>query len=117
MDVSACDDLNPNHLWHFTVESLMKLWQNAGLTLLRAEADQSVVGPPIGIDYTGDLQQFETATDFNDQVINSGFTTGWFQIQDGKQAIFLERMNPDFSLNAGGSITLTPVPSSTSDPA
>ena len=78
-----------------------------GAPEISAWADQSVIGFPIGTDYSGNIQQFETANDFAGVTLSSGFTTGWFSIAEGQEFIFLERFLPDFSISAGGQVTFT----------
>lgn len=43
-DLTACDDINPNHLWHFTLAGLSALLYNAGLTPIKLESDATVKG-------------------------------------------------------------------------
>lgn len=45
-DISACDDLNPNHLWHFTLRSLLTLMEASGLMVVRAQSDSHAYGWP-----------------------------------------------------------------------
>ena len=88
---------NPIGAWDF----------GEGAPLISSWSDQSVIGKPIGTDYTGNIQQFETANDFAGVTLPSGFTTGWFSIASGQEFIFLERFAPDFSVSAGGQVTFT----------
>lgn len=74
---------------------------------ISAWSDQSVVGAPLGTDYAGHVQQFETAMDFDDVVYNSSFLSGWFYLQEGEVSVFVERIMPDFTINPGGQIQLT----------
>jgi hypothetical protein len=78
-----------------------------GSPTISAWADQSVVGPPIGADYTGLVQQFETSNDFDGTVLTSFFETGWFRIAEGEQSVYIDRILPDFVLNTGGSVQVT----------
>ena len=78
-----------------------------GLPHISAWADESVIGAPIGADYVGHIQQFETAIDFDGVAIDNGFTTGWFYLAEGQEFIFLERLMPDFTLNTGGEVQIT----------
>lgn len=88
---------NENNAWDF----------GQGQPQLSAWTDQSVLGPPIGADYNGLLQQFQTSNDFNGAVLNSNFTTGWFTLAEGQEFIFIERILPDFILNTGGQVQMT----------
>jgi hypothetical protein len=73
------------------------IWfKGSGLPNIGAWADQSEFGPPVGADYAGLLQQFETAVDFDGAVLDDFFLTGWFAIQAGEEQIHLDRIWPDF---------------------
>jgi hypothetical protein len=78
----------------------------SGLTI-SAWTDQSVLGNPIGSFYTGLLEQFETAIDFDGQILDSYIISGYFQIAEGEEFIYVDRIFPDFTLSAGASITMT----------
>lgn len=90
--------------WH----SIDGLWDYgpAGPNL-SAWSDQSVIGAPIGADYGGLIQQFETAIDWDGTPFNSGFVSGWFYLQEAGVNVFVERIMPDFTINAGGQIALS----------
>jgi hypothetical protein len=85
------------NLWDFGYDTLE----------LSAWVDQSPIGAPVGADYSGLLQQFETALDFDGVVFDSYVLTGWFQIAEGEEFIFMERILPDFKMNQGGQIQVT----------
>ncbi len=85
------------NFWDFGYDELM----------LSAWVDQSVIGPPVGADYGQHLQQFETALDFDGVVLDSYVLSGWFQLAEGQEFIFLERVLPDFKMNQGGVIQVT----------
>lgn len=74
---------------------------------ISAWSDESIIGAPIGTDYGGLIQQFETALDWDGVPFNSGFLSGWFYLQEGEVNIFVERIMPDFTINAGGEISLS----------
>jgi hypothetical protein len=78
-----------------------------GAPIISAWSDQSVIGAPIGSDSEGLIQQFETAIDFDGEVLRSFFETGWFQLSEGQEFLFLERILPDFRLNGGGEVRIT----------
>jgi hypothetical protein len=65
---------------------------------LSAWCDQSVFGPPIGAFYNGILEQFEKTDDIDGSVYDSWMITGWFQLAQGEEFVFLERIMPDFIL-------------------
>ncbi len=46
LDISACDDINPNHFWHFTAASLGSLAERAGLSVLAVGSDMQASGWP-----------------------------------------------------------------------
>lgn len=74
---------------------------------ISAWSDQSVIGAPIGADYAGLVQQFETAIDWDGAPFNSSFLSGWFYLAEGEVDIFVERIMPDFTINVGGEIELS----------
>lgn len=78
-----------------------------GEPMISAWADQSVIGAPIGADYAGLILQWETALDYDGPALNSFFETGWFQLAEGEEFLFLERVLPDFRLNDGGQVQFT----------
>jgi len=86
-------------------EGLWDYWTDA--PNLSAWTDQSPFGAPIGADYAGLLQQFETSTDFDGQILASSFLTGFFEIGEGGQRMFIERIIPDFTLSSGGAVQIT----------
>lgn len=65
---------------------------------ISAWTDQSVLGAPIGAFFDSRLEQFETSNDIDGAVYDSWLTTGWFQLAEGEEFIFLERIIPDFVL-------------------
>lgn len=73
-----------------------------GDPMISAWTDQTSAGPPMGADYTGLVQQFETSLDFNGTPLTSSFTTGWFQIAETEEFLFIERILPDFVWTQNG---------------
>lgn len=70
--------------------------------------NQSVLGPPIGGDNNGLLQQHETSNDADGQAMNSFFRTGYFEISEGNFQAFLDWFLPDFHYGMyGGSQNAT----------
>lgn len=68
---------------------------------LNSWSDQSFVHPPLGIDYSGHLLQFERSGNapllaYNGAALNSFLVTGWFYLAEGQQTVTVERVNPDF---------------------
>lgn len=64
---------------------------------ISAWCDQSILGPPIGAFYTGLLEQFETSVDFDGKILDSYIVSGYFQIAEGEEFVFVERVYPDFN--------------------
>ena len=58
--------------------------------------DQSIVGPPIGVDQNNLLQQHEMGNDADGQAMQCEATTGFFKLNNGTLLTFLERLIPDF---------------------
>jgi hypothetical protein len=60
--------------------------------------DQSALGPPIGVDGSGILQQHDIpgVYDQNGLALNAFWQTGYFLLATGSEYIFVERMIPDF---------------------
>ena len=78
-----------------------------GLLSRTAWTDQSVLGAPIGTDYSGYLQQHETSFNMDGSPIDAWAETGWFDIGDGTFTVFVERLLPDFILSPGATVLLT----------
>lgn len=78
-----------------------------GLPNISAWSDQKAGLAPIGADYGGLVQQFETATDFDGVTIDSSFLTGWFNLAETEEFLFVERILPDFVLSSGGQVQIT----------
>jgi hypothetical protein len=74
---------------------------------ISAWTDESIWGPPIGAGYEPVLKFFETGTDYDGEILNSGFLSGWFYLQESHVSVFLERIRPDFTINSGGEIELS----------
>lgn len=85
------------NLWDYGYQSLE----------VTAWTDQSVLGQPIGAFSTGYLEQFETSTDFDGAVLMSSFLSGWFELAEGEEFVFIERIFPDFTFSDGGQISIT----------
>lgn len=72
---------------------------------LNSWTDLAANRPPLGIDYSGNLLQFElfdnaVLVDYNGSALDSFFVTGWFYISESGENIFVERVNPDFIFTA-----------------
>lgn len=66
--------------------------------------DQGVFGPPIGIDNNGLMQQHDLPGIYDDDGVPmlESIETGYFDVGDGEQFIFVERMIPDFVMAGTG---------------
>ena len=78
----------------------------SGLSI-SAWCDQSVYGNPIGSFYSGLLEQFDSAVDFDGAILDSYILSGFFQIAEGEEMVFVERIFPDLTISAGGMVTFT----------
>lgn len=80
---------------------------NAQIYVRTAWTDQSVIGPPMGVDLAGLLQQAETGSSADGNPIVSSVRSGWFKLQDGLAIIFLERIIPDFVTTGSPNLTIS----------
>lgn len=80
---------------------------NAQVYIRTAWTDQSIIGPPMGVDLNSVLQQAETGTSADSQPLVSSARTGWFKLQDGLAIISLERILPDFIINGSPELTIS----------
>lgn len=67
-----------------------------------AWVDVTAVGNPIGADGNGFLQQHETSFDANGGVLNAAIETGFFEIGDGSDFVFVDWVLPDAKWSALG---------------
>ena len=75
---------------------MIKQWDYGTLSR-SAWIDQSVIGPPIGADpTTGYIYQHETSNDADGQAMLSSFQTGYFQVNEADNLVFLDQVWPDF---------------------
>ena len=66
---------------------------------------QPTVHPPLGVDYNGNLLEFEFSgssvlTSWNGDALDSYMVTGWFYIAEGQEMVTVERVNPNFIWSA-----------------
>jgi hypothetical protein len=79
-----------------------------------AGIDQSLVGMPIAASPAGIIYEHEVSPDAAGQPLNAYFETGWFQLSDGQDVMFIDWMLPDMrwknfnSSGASASIIMTP---------
>ncbi len=76
-------------------QALDKVW-DYGLLDRTCWQDENVMGPPIGSDVEGLLQQHETSTDADGQVLMASIESGMIELDDGSLFTFVERLIPDF---------------------
>jgi hypothetical protein len=65
--------------------------------------DQSVFGPPLAGDATGQIWQHEVGSDAGTQPLLWQLISGVVQIAEGDQLTFIQRIVPDFKFTADGS--------------
>jgi len=76
--------------------TVIKQWDYGTLSR-SAWIDQSVIGPPIGADPTsGYVYQHETSNDADGKAMLSSFQTGYFEINESDNLVFLDQVWPDF---------------------
>lgn len=80
---------------------------NAQIYVRTAWVDQSVIGPPMGVDLASILQQAETGTSGDGQEIVSSARTGWFKLSDGLDIMSLERILPDFVTTGNPTLSMS----------
>lgn len=78
--------------------TLLQVWDygNLGRT---AWIDQSVLGPPIGSGADNNLYQHEVGNSAAGGAMNVNFTTGYFQVAEGDQQVFIDQIWPDMKWN------------------
>jgi hypothetical protein len=64
-------------------------------------SDDNVFGAPIGADLAGLLQQHETGPDADGGALNASITSGYMQLQEGTEYVYLKQLLPDFILTGG----------------
>lgn len=82
--------------------TLLQQW-DIGTLGRSAWLNQSVLGPPIGGDNNGLLQQHETSNDADGQAMDSSFTTGYFEMSEGNWQTFVDMIFPDMKFGLYGS--------------
>jgi hypothetical protein len=74
---------------------LLQTW-DYGLLGRSAWVDQSVIGAPIGADPTTNyIYQHETSPDADGMPMQTSFTTGYWQLDEGDQKQFIDQVWPD----------------------
>jgi hypothetical protein len=58
--------------------------------------DQTILGPPVSCTDSGIIYKHETGFDADTGPITSGFTTGYFYIDEGRQFVFIDQIIQDF---------------------
>jgi hypothetical protein len=89
-------DANGNPLWDY------------GDTTETAWQDRSAFGPAVGADVSGLFFQHEVSNDADGIAMNSFAETGFFDIAQGRDIMFVDRMIPDAFQTNGKALLLTP---------
>lgn len=80
---------------YVSINTLEQSWDYGSLTRT-AWTDQSVLGPPIGVDGNGIIQQHETSLDANGAAMTGvEIMTAYQDIGDGNDFVFLDQIIPD----------------------
>ena len=58
--------------------------------------DQTTFGPPVATTDAGLIYSHETGFDGDTGPLTSGFTTGYFYLDEGREFVFIDRIIPDF---------------------
>lgn len=66
-----------------------------------------VFGAPMGCDGTGLVQQHETSPDANGSPLAYSFQTGFFDIAEGEEFLFVDQIWPDFVETPGAIVQIT----------
>lgn len=74
--------------------TFLKQWDYGTLTRT-AWINQSVLGPPIGADATSYIYQHETSPDADGQPMNPSFRTGFFEMNEAQDKVFVDQVWPD----------------------
>lgn len=74
---------------------LLQCW-DCGRLKRTAWIDQSVLGQPIGATQSGLIYQHEVSMDADGQPMGESFATGYAQISEGENLMFVDWMIPDF---------------------
>lgn len=89
-------DPNGNQLWDY------------GSLARTAWEDRSVFGRPVGSDLNGYLQQHETSNNADGAAMTGSFVeTGFIDLEEGQDCIFIDQVRPDFVRDAGTILTIT----------
>lgn len=73
-----------------------------GLLSRTAWIDQSVLGPPIGASSNGVLYQHELGYNNGTSGMVSSFQTGYMQLNEADNMVFVDQIWPDFKFTTGG---------------
>lgn len=93
-----------------------KVWDYGSL-VRTAWIDQNIFGPPIGVDGSKLLQQHELGTDADGVAMTGVFAeSGYIDLANGEQFIFIDQLIPDFVWGGSGTQTLTLTIYATNEP-
>jgi hypothetical protein len=82
------------------------VWDYGTLTRT-AWIDASPAGGPLGVDAGGLIQQHEVGNDADGAPIVASATTGYFDVADGDDFVFVDMIIPDFVASKGATVALT----------
>ncbi len=82
------------------------VWDYGTLTRT-AWIDASPAGGPLGVDANGLIQQHEVGNDADGTPIVASATTGYFDVADGDDFVFVDMIIPDFVASQGATVALT----------
>jgi hypothetical protein len=106
--VNSVDGENDSYVTH---NWLFEEW-DFGSIVRTAWIDQSVLGGPIGASTDGYIYQHETSPDAAGQPIHPLFQTGYFNLEEGSNFVFVDWLWPDmkwgtYSGNQNASVQIT----------
>jgi hypothetical protein len=95
-----------------TVDTYVKLNMSTGTwdygTLVRTAGDEGgVLGAPVAVDENHLIQQHERGNNADGESLDWSFETGFFDIEDGENFIYIDRLIPDFIATGGARIKFT----------
>lgn len=83
------------------------LWDYGSLVRTAWE-DESAIGYPVGVDQAGLIQQHETSPDADGQPLIWYAQSGYSDLSDGENFVFVDQIIPDLIRSQGSIVNLTP---------
>jgi hypothetical protein len=93
--------LNSNEVDSYVKYNVVEKAWDYGTLIRTCWAGRSVLGPPIGTDTAGLLQQHEIGHDADGQAMLPSVQSGYLSLSDGEIFTFVERLIGDFILTGG----------------